>query len=155
LIENILRRVGPMNFRYDLPAAALIEALFTTDKAACEKYGISTRTLTNYRRRQAKDPHLADLFHTKKADLDARWADVLPRAMREAAQAIAEISSAIRSDAVMRKNPLSLEKLAGALKLCAEVYYTGKVIDARLAGYKSSNEELYGRDAKRDGAYLN
>lgn len=119
-------------FKYDLAACVLIEALFSTDEKACAKYGITQRTLQNYRQRLAEDSKLSLIFHTKKAALDKEWADELPRAMREATLTIAEIAIGIRSDAQMRKNPFVLEKLAGALKLCADVYYTGKVIDARI-----------------------
>lgn len=121
-------------FKYDLAACVLIEALFSTDEKACAKYGITQRTLQNYRQRLAVDSKLSLIFHTKKAALDKEWADELPRAMREATHTIAEIAIGIRADAQMRKNPFVLEKLAGALKLCADVYYTGKVIDARIAG---------------------
>jgi hypothetical protein len=121
-------------FKYDLAAQVLIEALFTTDDEACAKYGITSRTLRRYRQRLANDPLLEALFQTKKSKLDDKWADTLPAAMREAVRAIAEICSSMRTDPIARRNPFSLEKLAGALKLCADVYYTGKVIDARLAG---------------------
>lgn len=131
-------------FRYDLAACALLEALYTTDDMACAKFGITARTLRRYRQRQAEDTKLDDLFHAKKAQLDARWADSLPNVMLEAGRAIAEIASAIRSDPVMRRNPFALEKLAGALKLCADVYYTGKVIDARIAGQNRPTGQLLG-----------
>lgn len=134
-------------FRYDLAACALLEALYTTDADACAKYGISIRTLRNYRHSLAINPKLADLFREKKAALDAQWAEVLPGAMREAAQAIQDISKSIRTDPIARKNPFALEKLAGALKLCADVYYTGKVIDARIAGQNRPQDELPGEGA--------
>src|SRR5690348_9045957 len=114
-------------FRYDLAACVLLEAIYTTDAEACAKYGITDRTLRRYRQRLTEDPELNAVFESKKRLLDERWADVLPAAMGQAVRSIGEIAAAIRNDPAARRNPFSLEKLAGALKLCADVYYTGKV----------------------------
>jgi len=121
-----------MKFKYDLAAAVLLDALFSTDEEACKKYGISARTLRRYRERQTHDPDLVALVLAKKAILDQQWADELPKAMRQALKAITVIAEEMQTNPAARRNPLSLEKLAGALKLCADVYYTGKVIEARL-----------------------
>lgn len=134
-------------FRYDLAAQVLLEALFTTDADACAKYGITDRTLRRFRQRLAEDPKLNNLFETKKRALDEQWADVLPGAMREAVESIREISIALRADPAARRNPFNLEKLAGALKLCADVYYTGKVIDARIADRNRPEKQLPGESA--------
>ena len=131
-------------FRYDLAACVLIEALFTTDAEACKKYGITERTLHRYRQRLVEDSVLEHLFAEKKRALDDKWADVLPNAMREAVHAIAEISKELRTNPATRRNPVSLERLAGALKLCADVYYTGKVIDARIADRNRPPERVLG-----------
>lgn len=130
--------------KYDLAACVLLEALYTTDEIASKKYGISERTLRNYRQRHATDPKLADLFRQKKQALDAQWAETLPKAMQEAAQTIADIAQAVRTDPMMKRNPVMLQSLAGALKLCADVYYTGKVIDARIARENSPERPLLG-----------
>lgn len=137
----------PATINRELAATVLVETLFTTDEKACEKYDVSVRTLRRWRAMLPTDPVLASFVRTKKAALDAQWADVLPAAMREAAQTIAEISVAIRTDPLMRKNPFALEKLAGALKLCADVYYTGKVIDARIAPKNRPEAGLLGSES--------
>lgn len=117
----------------DLLATALLEAAFTTDEEACKRFGISVRSLQRARRELGHDLELSDLVARKKALADAAWADQLPRALREALHSIADISKELRENPETKRNPYALERLAGALKLCADVYYTGKVIDARIA----------------------
>ena len=53
-------------FKYDLAASVIPEAVLSTDDKACAKYGLTQRTLFNYRKRLAEDPKLSDMFLTKK-----------------------------------------------------------------------------------------
>lgn len=124
-------------FTYELAASILLAALFTNDEEACAKYGITTRTLRRYRQKQAEDPKLNDLVAAKKRLFDSQWAETLPGAMREAVEAIGEIAKAIRADPAARRNPFSLEKLGGALKMCAEVWFTGQYLESRMAARNS------------------
>ncbi len=116
----------------ELIAAILLEAVYTRDKTACERFGITDRTLRNYRQRMATDPEISAFFRIKKKAFDEAWAEQLPLTLRQSIQTVAEMCRAIGDDPVMRKNPFALEKVAAAMKVCAEVYYTGKVIDHRL-----------------------
>lgn len=121
-------------FDPDLAAAVLVEAAFTTDAAACAKYGVSERSLQRWRQMLAHGHDLlAGCVATKKKALDAQWADALPIALKAAVETVGEMSLAIRKDATFGRNPFALEKVAGAMKLLADVYYTGKLIDARIA----------------------
>jgi hypothetical protein len=134
---------------YELAATVLIEALFTTDGEACVKYGITARTLRRYRQRLAKDQNLAQLVKEKKAALDAGWASELPGLLRESQQAIKGLIAEIRTNPILRKNPMllvtALEKSAGAHRLFVDAYYTGKMIDARIAATTAgSQNELRG-----------
>lgn len=55
----------------ELAATALPEAVYTTDRRACERFGMTERTLHHYRRRLNSDPELSAICRTKKAALDA------------------------------------------------------------------------------------
>ncbi len=120
-------------FKPEIAAAVLLAALYTTDEIACKQYGVSVRSLLNWRNRLAEDPEFAEIFLTKKRALDAAWAEKLPLALSRSIDLISECAAAIAVDPMMRKNPNVIHAIAGAIKICAEVHYTGKLIDARLA----------------------
>lgn len=135
-------------FKKDLAAAVLLEAAYTTDSAACAKYGITTRTLTNYRVRLVEDPEFSDYFHTKKALFDKAWADELPAALKKGIRLIAECADSFGKDEqIFKRNPELIHALAGAVKVCADVYYTGKVIDARITGQDRPAGQVPDEDA--------
>lgn len=115
-------------FSNEVIAMILVEAIFTTEEKAAQKYGISRRSIFNYRNALAADDDLAQIFHTKKQQMMSAWADELPVAMRKAITFIAEASTVANP-----ADPASIAAIAGAMKLCADVYYTGRVIDARIA----------------------
>jgi helix-turn-helix, Psq domain len=70
----------------EFAAEAIVDAMFTTDAKASEKYGISTKTLQRYRKRLAEgDPQLSGFVHTKKAERDLGFelsSDELPLWLR-------------------------------------------------------------------------
>ena len=151
---------GP-TLRYDLAASVLIDAVFTTDEQACKKYGVSLRSLQRWRRQLADgDPNLAGFVATKKAAWDAAWAGELPAMLREVQQTIRGLMTEIRSSVPLRESPMmlvtALERAAGAYRLFADVYYTGRVIDARLANHDRSQEQLPGEStAGSESKYSN
>jgi hypothetical protein len=114
-------------FNQDLAAAVLLEAVFSTDAVACEKYGITVRTLCNYRKRLHTDSNFADFFRTKKEAFDLAWVNEMPIALRKAIRFIARAT-----EVADPRNPAVIERIAGAIKIIAEVQMTGKFIDARI-----------------------
>lgn len=136
--------------KYELAATVLLEAAYTTDEVACAKYGISVRTLQRWRKDLLTNDELAGFVATKKEILNAAWADELPIALKKGIQLIGECSDAIRSDPRMMKNPQVLSAVAGAMKLCAEVLMTNKVIDARIADRNRPAVELSGQVSSAD-----
>jgi hypothetical protein len=131
-----------MTFNRDLAAAALLEAVFRNDATACEKYGIGIRTLQRYRQKLHTDPELAGIVATKKALFDRAWADDLVKALRGAALFIAEATETARKNDKCKTDPEMIAAMAGALKLCADVHLTSKVLDARLADSNRPTNEL-------------
>jgi len=122
--------------KYERAAAVLLEALYTNDEQATKRHGVSLRSLQRWRRQLATDSELAGFVATKKAAMDARWADELPIALRSCLIFLTGAFDQAATDPRALCNPVMIAAVAGALKICAEVYYTGKVIDARLAEYR-------------------
>lgn len=120
-------------FDKELLATVLLEAVYTTDERACARYGVSVRTLQRARQQLATDPELAGIVATKKKSFDDAWADALPVALRHAVETVGAMTLAILASPTFGANPFALEKVAGAAKLIADIYYTGKLIDARIA----------------------
>lgn len=131
-----------MAYSKELAAAVLIEAAFTNDEDAAARYDISVRTLRSYRARLHEDPELAVIFQTKKALFDRAWADDLVKAMKGAASFIFEATETARKDDKCKTDPQMIAAMAGALKLCADVHLTSKVLDARLADANRSAHGL-------------
>lgn len=122
-----------LNLNKELAATVLLDAAYTTDDKACAKYGTSLRSLQRWRRQFADgDPELAGSVATKKAAFDAAWADELPAALRKGIQCLSECMDTIRGDPRSLKNPAMIHAVAGAMTICAEIYFTGKVIDSRI-----------------------
>ncbi len=119
-------------FDPDFAATLLLEAVYSTDEDACKKYGASERTLQRYRVRLATDPILAGIVATKKAEFDRAWADEVAGALRQGLRTIRRICKKVEDDPQAHKNPIMLEKVAGAVKIVADVEMTGRVIDARI-----------------------
>ena len=118
----------------ELAAEVLLTAIFTTDEEACQKYGVSLRSLQRWRRQLADgDPELAGCVATKKAAFDAAWAESLPVALARGVKALERCFTEIYSDPRACKNPIVLHALAGAFRIVAEVQLTSTVIDSRLA----------------------
>jgi hypothetical protein len=135
----------------------LVEAAYTTDKLACEKYGVSERTLRHWRREAADGlhPELSGLLAAKKDEYSREWAAELPVALRRSLHTITEMCRAIGADPQMLKNPIALEKVAGAMKICADVYYTGKFIDARLGREQGGADAADGTSDDGTSDYVN
>lgn len=102
----------------ELAAEALIDAMFTTDEKAGQKYGISTKTLQRYRKQLADgDPELSGFVHTKKTARDAAWADSLPSALAKGLHALETCFTAVQSDPEALKKPEVIHALAGAYRI--------------------------------------
>lgn len=124
-----------MNLNRELAATVLLDSAYTTDDKACAKYGVSLRSLQRWRRQLADgDPELAGFVATKKAAFDKAWADELPAALRKGMQCLSECMDGLRADPEALKNPQMIHSIAGAMSICAEIYFTGKVIDSRIFG---------------------
>jgi hypothetical protein len=123
--------MAPLN--KELAAEVLLAAIFTTDEQACQKYGVSLRSLQRWRRLLVDgDPELAGCVAIKKQVFDAAWAEKLSPALSRGLQAMEKCFNEIIADPRHCKNPVVIHALAGAVRILAEVDLSSKVIDARL-----------------------
>lgn len=117
------------NFDSDKAARILLDAISMGDRAACDKWQISTRTLVRYRERMNGDNSLAQAVREKKALQDRAWASEIPSAISSCVEFLRAASQE-----VSKTDPEAIHAVAGSLKILSEVLITREVIDARLAG---------------------
>lgn len=118
---------------YNRVAMILVEAVWLGDQRTAEKWGITTRTIINYRNRLVVDKKLSEIFIHKNEVFTNDWAAGIPSAIRAAISFLQE--AAMKADP---KDPAVIHAVAGALKMLAEVGLTKEVIDARLGrGYRA------------------
>lgn len=115
-------------FDYDRAAMILTEAAYRGDQETARRWGISERTIYNYRKRVETDEKLAELFAAKKAAFERGWADELPASIRAAIEFLKRASQ--QAD---QRDPSVIHAIAGALKIQTEVAITKDILDARLA----------------------
>ena len=140
-------------FSNELAAAVLVEAAYMTDERACDRFGVSLRSLQRWRKALATDDVLASCVATKKAALDAKWADDLTTPIRAAARFITD--AALNADANSKRNPEFVHAIVGALKVCADVHLTSKVLDVRIAQSTGTRSGLFGDEPSDADSYAN
>lgn len=118
----------PQQIDYDRVASILVEAAFFGEKPTAKRWGITDRTILNYRNRLNEDSELSDIFIRKKEAFETNWADEIPSAIRSAIRFLQTASQ--QADPA---DPESIHAVAGALKILAEVGLTKEIIDVRLS----------------------
>lgn len=129
-------------FNREFAATVLIAAVYVSDAEACAKYGVSLRSLQNYRRRLVTDEAFAEVFATRKARLDKEWAQDFIVPLRKGAQFLLEAFESVRTDKNYIKNPVVIQAVAEAVRLCADVVLTSKAIDAQFGNTDQPANQL-------------
>lgn len=111
----------------DRAAAILVDAAYRGDEAAAELWGISPRTVQNYRARLADDPELALIFHEKRRGVERDWAASLPATIHAGTEFVQR--AARQGDP---KDPNMVNAVAGAIKQIAEIWFVKQMLDLRL-----------------------
>lgn len=114
-------------FNNELAAIILVESVFFGDKTTAAKYGISTRTIRNYRKRLNEDTQFSASFQEKKERMEREWAHEMPAAIRASIEFLRKAANDAKTD-----DPDAIHAVAGALKILSEVALTKEIIDARL-----------------------
>lgn len=115
---------------YNRAASILIEAAYFGDKEAAERWGVTSRTIRNYRLRLDDDPQLSVIFHEKKQLWESTWAEEAPAALRAGIRFLMRAAREANP-----KDPEAIHAVAGAFKLLAEIVFTKDVLDVRLAEF--------------------
>lgn len=114
-------------FNAERAAVILVEAAYKGEKQAAKDWGITTRSLRNWRRRLDSDESFSAIFRHKKELAEKDWAQDAPLTIRAA---MAFIRRASQSES---QDPEMVHAVAGAMKLLADVTLTKQVLDARVA----------------------
>lgn len=141
-----MTRPGPTIDR-DRIAEVLVTAAYQGDKAAAQRFEITTRTVENYRARLATDPALSDLFARKRKLVEADWSAELPSAIRASVAFLAR--AAATADPA---DPDAIHSVAGALKILSETAAAKRILDARLSPQAGSDGEASGSVGAEEAA---
>jgi hypothetical protein len=109
-------------------ATLLVEAVALGDKAACERAGVSTKTLQRARAAVQTDAELSRVVREKKSLSDAQWADELPGAIRAT---IAWLQG-VAAPGIVLPDADTIHAMAGALKILTDVGTAHRVLEVRL-----------------------
>ena len=121
----------------DRVAMILVEAVFYGDIPTAARWGITERTIRNYRTMLNEDAELSVIFRLKKEKFETEWANEIPAAMRAGLRFL--MRAAEDAD---HKNPDVIHAIAGGMKIMAEIGLTKEIIDARLGrGDRQEREE--------------
>jgi len=127
-------------------ALILVQAMFYGDKAAANDWGISRRTVDNYRRKLTTDAELVKLFNITRDEFCKNWLEDAPIAIRTAIKWITD--SLPRLEA----NLDNLEAVNNTIKTLVEVQLTKDTFDVRLAEYYQQQSEQVGQVASESAS---
>ncbi|BDA74392.1 hypothetical protein CAL7716_085580 [Calothrix sp. PCC 7716] len=116
------------SFNYERAAGALVDAIFMGDKAAAEKWDVSTRSIEEWRSRVKEDNELLALFNSKKQAREKSWASEIPDTIQAGLKFVKDATS--HADPA---DPEAVKAITGALKILMDIDLTKQVLDARLA----------------------
>lgn len=102
-------------FPYKRAAQILCEAYASGDKRAAAKFGITVRTICNYRVRMRTDPELKQLYQFEMSETTRGWHDARRKFLRAACERATELLPQITADNI--KDLANLMDKAGQLDI--------------------------------------
>lgn len=123
-------------FNYERAASVLVDAAYTNDEKAAEKWGVTRQSVYNWRQRLAEDEKLLTLFDAKKERFEAEWAQELPNAIRACIDFIKRAAQE-----ASHTKPDVIYSVAGALKIVSDIQMSKDIIDARLSEFNRQTRE--------------
>jgi len=109
-------------------AEILVESIYRSDKAVAKEWGISTKTIQNYRKRMSDDESLTLAFREKRQSIESQWADQLGGVILETMEFLRR--AAREADPT---DPEVIHAVTGSLKIIAQIEITRTAINARYA----------------------
>ncbi len=131
-----LERKAGKNFDYERAANVLFSCLLNGIKQAAKDFGVSERTVSNYKARLGEDPYLAYLYTEKKNSYDEELSIRLTKACNSC---LDFIERAAQSDEL---SPEMIHSVTGALKISADVRATEKLMSARIGQLNVLHEDF-------------
>lgn len=129
-------------FKPRLAAAVLLEATYKNDDLACAKYGVSLRSVQNWRRRLHEDEAFARIFATEARKLEKEWANEFLAPIRRAAGLIDQCYQELQKDPRSMKNPMLIQAIADSARTCADILLTQQAINAQFSDSDQSADQL-------------
>lgn len=127
----------------EFAATVILEAIYLGDEKAAQRYDISIKSVERYRKLWAQgDKELVEFVRMKRQAFDREWAQSLPLALQQSVEFLGKAAAAAKEDRNVLRNPMMISAMAGAMKLLADVHYTGKIIDARIAASNRPPDEV-------------
>src|SRR5512139_413358 len=123
-------------FKPELAASVLVEAAYTSDEKAAQKYGVSVQSVYNWRKRLEEDDEFRSIFSIKRERFEAEWATELPNAIRACIDFIKR--AALEAS---HTKPDVIYSVAGALKIVSDIQMSKDIIDARLIDFNRQTRE--------------
>lgn len=114
----------------------LVEAFLEGDGKIAEKYGITTRTIRNYRKKLETDNELSQIFLKKKTEVEKDWMHSIAPAIRSS---IKFLETASRE--ADPKDAQVISSVTSALKVLSEVQMTSELIDVRISQQNRQNNQ--------------
>lgn len=115
---------------YPRIALILIESLFFGDNKAARRWGVTTRTIRNYRRMLEDSSELSTIFLERRREFEADWAKRIPASIIAGIDFLGE--AARKADVT---DPEVIRAVSEAVKTLAEVGLAKEIIDARFNQY--------------------
>lgn len=112
-------RKAPKPFSYELASSVLVEAEYYSDARAARRWGVSPKSVYNWRLRMiGGDAKLSAMFHQKKDAFDTHWHMELVKALCAGADFLQR--AAMRS----KYDPEYVHAIMGGMKIVGEVSIT-------------------------------
>lgn len=125
-------------FKPELAAAALVEAAYSTDKQAAKKYGVTERTIRNWKKKLDEDPEFSRIFHNKRSEFEKGWADEAPEALKAGIDFLKD--AAVKAKTQTNPKPDLIHAVAGSTKILFEILAVKQVLDVRIPEQNRSHD---------------
>jgi hypothetical protein len=123
-------------FNQDRAAKALVDAILMGDQEAAKKYGVSLRTIENWRSRLDTDESFAAFFQDLRQAKDENWAVELPAALSSCINFLKEAGQLAN-----RTDPDAIAAISSAADTLADIAMTQKVVDERLRAARAERAQ--------------
>lgn len=131
-------------FNYQRAAAALVDAMFTTDEDAAKKHGVSVRSIWRWRDRMKEDPRLAACVSRLASAKEQDWIADIPVAITSGIKFLKRAA-----DEADHRDPEVIVAVAGSLKILSDIETTRKIVDVQLQQFA-----VIESSTTSEGAYL-